>query len=68
MAGDRSADAAPSRFATSPQDRISFERKLAYGAGAFVNNLLITEQAAHDVRARLEARRGAAPPAATAAG
>lgn len=28
----------------------------------------ITEQAAHDVRARLETRRGAAPPAATAAG
>ena len=27
-------------FATAPQDRISFPKKLAYGAGAFVNNLL----------------------------
>jgi len=27
-------------FTTAPQDRISFPRKLAYGAGAFVNNLL----------------------------
>jgi len=28
------------RYATAPQDRISFGRKLAYGSGAFVNNLL----------------------------
>jgi GPH family glycoside/pentoside/hexuronide:cation symporter len=28
------------RYQTAPQDRISFPRKLAYGAGAFVNNLL----------------------------
>lgn len=28
------------RFATAPRDRIPFARKLAYGAGAFVNNLL----------------------------
>ncbi len=28
------------RATTAPQDRISFGRKLAYGAGAFVNNLL----------------------------
>jgi GPH family glycoside/pentoside/hexuronide:cation symporter len=28
------------RLATPPQDRISFGRKVAYGAGAFVNNLL----------------------------
>ncbi len=28
------------RYATAPQDRISFPLKLAYGAGAFVNNLL----------------------------
>jgi GPH family glycoside/pentoside/hexuronide:cation symporter len=27
-------------YATAPEDRISFPRKLAYGAGAFVNNLL----------------------------
>ena len=27
-------------YATAPEDRISFGRKLAYGAGAFVNNLL----------------------------
>jgi GPH family glycoside/pentoside/hexuronide:cation symporter len=29
-----------SRFSTAPEDRIAFGRKLAYGAGAFVNNLL----------------------------
>src|SRR5512143_3161302 len=28
------------RFTTPPEDRISFGRKIAYGAGAFVNNLL----------------------------
>ena len=28
------------RYTTAPEDRISFGRKLAYGAGAFVNNLL----------------------------
>ncbi len=28
------------RYATAPRDRISFPLKLAYGAGAFVNNLL----------------------------
>ena len=28
------------RYETAPQDRISFPLKLAYGAGAFVNNLL----------------------------
>ena len=27
-------------YATAPQDRIAFPQKLAYGAGAFVNNLL----------------------------
>ncbi len=31
---------AGAHFATAPQDRISFGRKLVYGAGAFVNNLL----------------------------
>jgi glycoside/pentoside/hexuronide:cation symporter, GPH family len=31
---------AAAHFATAPQDRISFPMKLAYGAGAFVNNLL----------------------------
>jgi len=35
MAGEPSV-----HFATAPQDRISFGLKLAYGAGAFVNNLL----------------------------
>jgi len=30
----------PKRFETAPQDRIPFPHKLAYGAGAFVNNLL----------------------------
>ncbi len=34
------AAAAPPRRETAPEDRISFGRKLAYGAGAFVNNLL----------------------------
>ncbi len=28
------------RYTTAPEDRISFGHKLAYGAGAFVNNLL----------------------------
>ncbi len=28
------------KYVTAPQDRISFVRKLVYGAGAFVNNLL----------------------------
>jgi len=30
----------PKRYATAPEDRISFGRKVLYGAGAFVNNLL----------------------------
>lgn len=30
----------PTRFQTAPEDRISFPLKLAYGAGAFVNNTL----------------------------
>jgi GPH family glycoside/pentoside/hexuronide:cation symporter len=34
------ASTAAPHFTTAPQDRISFPRKLAYGAGAFVNNLL----------------------------
>ena len=33
-------DGAPRHYATAPEDRISFGRKLLYGAGAFVNNLL----------------------------
>jgi GPH family glycoside/pentoside/hexuronide:cation symporter len=31
---------AATHYTTAPEDRISFARKLAYGAGAFVNNLL----------------------------
>ena len=31
---------APKHYATAPEDRIPFGHKLAYGAGAFVNNLL----------------------------
>jgi GPH family glycoside/pentoside/hexuronide:cation symporter len=27
-------------YATAPEDRVPFAHKLAYGAGAFVNNLL----------------------------
>jgi GPH family glycoside/pentoside/hexuronide:cation symporter len=34
------AKAVAKRYTTAPQDRISFPRKLAYGAGALVNNLL----------------------------
>jgi len=37
---DPHAPQAAAHFTTAPQDRISFPRKLAYGAGAFVNNLL----------------------------
>ncbi len=33
-------DGAPRHYATAPEDRLSFGRKLLYGAGAFVNNLL----------------------------
>jgi GPH family glycoside/pentoside/hexuronide:cation symporter len=36
MGSNREAE----RFTTAPRDRISLPRKLAYGAGAFVNNLL----------------------------
>jgi len=36
MGSNREAE----HFTTAPRDRISFPRKLAYGAGAFVNNLL----------------------------
>ena len=31
---------APERAQTAPEDRISFPQRIAYGAGAFVNNLL----------------------------
>lgn len=31
---------APEHYTTAPQDRIPFPRKMAYGAGALVNNLL----------------------------
>ena len=38
--GSSDATAAFTQFETKPEDRISFARKLAYGMGAFVNNLL----------------------------
>jgi glycoside/pentoside/hexuronide:cation symporter, GPH family len=38
--GSKDANAPFTQFATKPEDRISFPRKLAYGMGAFVNNLL----------------------------
>ncbi|MCL7966387.1 MAG: MFS transporter, partial [marine benthic group bacterium] len=31
---------AAARYETAPEDRISFARKVVYGLGAFVNNLL----------------------------
>jgi GPH family glycoside/pentoside/hexuronide:cation symporter len=34
------ASATPAHFQTAPEDRISFPLKVAYGMGAFVNNLL----------------------------
>ena len=42
MSGARAARVSPedAHFATAPADRIPFPRKVAYGMGAFVNNLL----------------------------
>jgi len=31
---------APVRYATAPEDRVSFPKKIIYGLGAFINNLL----------------------------
>lgn len=39
-AKNRSGAVNPARAVTAPEDRIRFTHKLAYGAGAFVNNLL----------------------------
>lgn len=36
----KGATGGPAHFATAPEDRISFPRKVIYGLGAFVNNLL----------------------------
>ena len=38
--GTRNTGTHAAHFETAPEDRIAFSRKLAYGMGAFVNNLL----------------------------
>lgn len=38
--GSRTAEHALAHYVTKPEDRIAFPRKVAYGMGAFVNNIL----------------------------
>ena len=38
--GSRTAEHAITHYVTKPEDRITFPRKIAYGMGAFVNNML----------------------------